>query len=206
MFDPALSPGRAAADRGRGDYTRMNVSPLDLRQQRFSTGLRGFDKVEVTSFLVAVADDYEQALRETDKLRQDVSRMELMLSEHRDAEKNLKTTLLAAQKLADDIKATAEEEGRRIIRDAESRATLLLERAQARLEDIQREIDGLKLKRRDAETSVESTIQALRNTLEFIREQDARERDDKILLHRPRLADQMAETAGASEHEARRVI
>lgn len=43
----------------------MNVSPLDLRQQRF----RGFDKVEVTSLLAAAADDYEQALREADQLR-----------------------------------------------------------------------------------------------------------------------------------------
>src|SRR5437868_10222408 len=48
----------------------MNVSPLDLRQQRFRSGFRGFDKVEVTAFLAAVADDYEQALRETDRLRQ----------------------------------------------------------------------------------------------------------------------------------------
>src|SRR5436305_1571349 len=189
-----------------GENTRMNVSPLDLRQQRFGSALRGFDKVEVTAFLVAVADDYEQALRETDRLRQDVSRMETMLVEHRDAEKNLKTTLLAAQRLADDIKATAEEEARRIIRDAESRSGLLLERAQARLEDIQREIDGLKLKRKDAETSVEATIQALRNTLDFVREQDARERDDKILLHRPRMADMVSESTGAPEHENRKIV
>ena len=47
----------------------MNVSPLDLRQQRFRKAFRGFDPVEVTAFLVAVADDYEQALRETDRLR-----------------------------------------------------------------------------------------------------------------------------------------
>jgi len=63
---------------------------------------------------------------------------------------------------------------------------LLLDRAQARLEDVQREIDGMKLKRKDVEITVESTIQTLRNTLDFVREQEARERDDKILLHRPR--------------------
>ena len=162
----------------------MNVSPLDLRQQRFRTALRGFDKVEVTSFLTAVADDYEQALRETDRLRQDVVRLEAMLNEHRESEKNLKTTLMAAQKLADDIKATAEEEGRRIVRDAEQRSTLLLEKTQGRLEDVQREIDGLKLKRKDAETAVEATIQTLRNTLDFVREQDAREREEKFTLRK----------------------
>jgi len=61
----------------------MNVSPLDLRQQRFRSGFRGFDKVEVTAFLAAVADDYEQALRETDRLRQDVTRLEALIGEHR---------------------------------------------------------------------------------------------------------------------------
>ena len=167
----------------------MNVSPLDLRQQRFRRTVRGFDPVEVTSLLNAVADDYEQALRDTDRLRQEVTRMEALLSEHREDEKGLKATLLAAQRLADDIKTNAEEEGRRIIREAQGRSDLLLEKSQARLEDIQREIDGLKLKRKDVETSIESTIQTLKNTLEYVRSQDARERDDRVLLHRPRQAD-----------------
>jgi cell division initiation protein len=162
----------------------MNVSPLDLRQQRFRSAFRGFDKVEVSSFLTAVADDYEHALRETDRLRQDVVRMEAMLAEHRDAEKNLRTTLLAAQRLADDIKANAEDEARRLVRDAEERSTMLLAKAQSRIEDIEREIDGLKLKRRDVETTIESTIQALRNTLEFVREQDTRDRDEKTMLRK----------------------
>ena len=164
----------------------MNVSPLDLRQQRFRTVFRGFDKVEVTAFLMAVADDYEQALRETDQLRQDLVRMEGLLSGHREHEKTLQATLITAQKLAEEIKTSADTEARRIVREAQSRSDLLLERTQSRLEDVQREIDGLRLKRRDVETSIESTIQTLRNTLEYVREQEAREREERILLHRPR--------------------
>src|ERR671934_2007199 len=138
MFDPALSASHPAADTSgavSGERARMNVSPLDLRHQRFRAAFRGFDKVEVTSFLAAVADDYEQALRETDRLRQDLTRMEAVLNEHREAERNLRNTLLTAQKLADDIKANAEEEARRIIRDAEARSDFLLQKTQARLED-----------------------------------------------------------------------
>jgi cell division initiation protein len=182
----------------------MNVSPLDLRQQRFRTSFRGFDKVEVTSLLSAAADDYEHALKEADKLRQDVARLEGMLTEQREQEKGLKATLLTAQKLSEDIKATAEEEARRIVRDAHSRSDLLLEKTQARLEDIQREIDGLRLKRRDVETSIESTIQTLHNTLEYVREQEAREREDKILLHRPRYAPESVDGRIAELQEARK--
>jgi cell division initiation protein len=139
-------------------------------------------------------------LRETDRLRQDLMRMEAVLNEHREHEKNLQATMMTAQKLSDDIKATADAEGKRIVngaeadakrilREAESRSDMLLEKTQARLEDIQREIDGLKLKRKDVETTIEASIMALRTTLEFVREQESRERDDRILLHRPRHVD-----------------
>ena len=164
----------------------MNISPLDLRQQRFHKTFMGFDKVEVSSLLTAVADDYEQALRETDRLRQEVTRMEAALNEHRESEKSLRNTLMTAQKLADEIKDHAEQEAKRVIREAETRADLLLQKSALRLEDVQREIDGLKLKRREVETSIEATIQTLRNTLDYVRERDERDAEEKILLHRPR--------------------
>ncbi|MGC4085668.1 MAG: hypothetical protein QM736_26965, partial [Vicinamibacterales bacterium] len=76
-----------------------------------------------------------------------------------------------------------------LVREAESRSVVLLEKSQARIEDIQRDIDGMKLKRRDVETSLEASIQALRNTLDFVREQDGRDRDEKLLHNRPRVAE-----------------
>jgi cell division initiation protein len=180
----------------------MNVSPLDLRQQRFHSRFRGFDKIEVTSFLAAVAEDYEQALRETDRLRQELARMEAVINEHREHEQNLRATMTTAQKLSDDIKSAAEKEAERIVREADGRSQLLLDKAEARVEDIQREIDGLKLKRRDVETSIEATIQTLRNSLDYVREQETRERDEKILFHRPRHAEQAPDAHAGHEATA----
>jgi cell division initiation protein len=164
----------------------MKVTPLDLRQQKFRTVVRGFDRAEVEAFLSETADDYEQALRDADRLRDELTRAQASLEEHRESERNLRNTLLTAQRLADEIRANAENEAKRIVREAESRADLLQQKMQSRHEDIQREIDGLRLKRRDVESSLEATIAALRNALEFVREQDQKERDDKVLLHRPR--------------------
>jgi cell division initiation protein len=166
----------------------MKVSPLDLRQVRFRTAFRGFDKAEVLALIAAVTDDYENALKDVDKLRQDVSKMEALLNQHREHERDLRDTLVTAQRVSDDIRANAEAQARNIIREAEGRSDLLLGKTQSRLEDVQREIDGMKMKRREAETTLESTIASLRNTLEFVREQEQREREEKILLHRPRPA------------------
>jgi cell division initiation protein len=178
----------------------MKVSPLDLRQLRFRTAFRGFERAEVLALMAEVADDYEHALREVDQLRQEVSQMEALVAQHREHEHDLRNTLVTAHKLSDDLRANAETQARQIIRDAEARSELLLQKTQARLEDVQREIDGMKLKRREVETSLESTIGSLRNTLEFVREQEQRERDDRILFHRPRQAEQQPVGIQAAEN------
>jgi cell division initiation protein len=168
----------------------MKVSPLDLRQLRFRSTFRGFDRAEVAALMAEVADDYEHALRDVDNLRQDVSKMEALLNQHREHERDLRNTMVTAQKLSDDIRANAEAQAKQIIREAEGRSDLLLHKTQARLEDVQREIDEMKLKRREVENSLEASVATLRSTLEFVREQEQRERDEKILFHRPRQADQ----------------
>jgi cell division initiation protein len=164
----------------------MKVTPLDLRQQRFKTVMRGYDRGEVQAFLLEAADDYENALRENDRLRQDVAKLDAVLGEHRGQERNLRNTLLTAQKLADDTKEGAHKEASLILREAEGQRDLILQKAQGRLEDVQREIEALRLKRREVENEIEGLVRTLNSTLEFIREQDARSRDERILLHRPR--------------------
>lgn len=166
----------------------MSVTPLDMRQAKFGTAIRGFDKIEVATFLQEAADGFEQALRENERLRQEIVRLEASLTHFRDLEGSLKSTLINAQKVADDMRENAVQEAARLVREAEGRADLTLQKAQSQAEDIEREIDGLRIKRREAETNLESTISALNNTLDFIREQDRREREDRILFHRPKIA------------------
>ncbi len=189
MFDrPAPQGSTAAAGAGTTPPERvMRIAPLDLRQQRFKPALRGFDRTEVVAFLTEAADDYEHALREIDRLRQDLARMEALLAEHREREANLRNTLLTAQRLSDEMKEAAQNEAKMIVREAQGRADLLLQKAQGRLDEIDRDITELRLRRRGVEGSLEASIQALYHALEFIREQD--EPDEKLLLHRPRQAE-----------------
>jgi vacuolar-type H+-ATPase subunit E/Vma4 len=92
---------------------------------------------------------------------------------------------MSAQKVSDDMKENANRESERILREAEGQAELMMRRAQAQLEDVQREIDGLRLKRRETEVALESIIAALHNTLDFVREQGQREH--RVIQHRPML-------------------
>ena len=179
----------------------MRISPMDMRQQRFKAAMRGYDRTDVVAFLTEAADDYEHAMREIDRLRGDLMRMEALLAEHRQRESNLRDTLLTAQRLSDELKEAAQTEAKLIVREAQGRADLLLQKTQVRLEEMDHDINEMKLRRRDAEGAVEGTIQALYRALEFIRDQDLTRSDEKVLLHRPRQADQ----AGAPRAQDARV-
>ena len=119
----------------------MRISPMDMRQQRFKAAFRGYDRTDVVAFLTEAADDYEHAMREIDRLRSDLMRMEALLGEHRQREANLRDTLLTAQRLSDEVKDQAQNEAKLIIREAQGRADLLLQKlgiARNRIADIQR--------------------------------------------------------------------
>ena len=172
----------------RDDTDRSSrVTPIDMRQARFATSMRGFDKPEVTSFLESAASDYELALRENERLRQQIATLEASLTQHRELENSLKNTLLSAQKVADDMRETAQHEAARIIREAEGKVELMMQKAQARVEDVVRDIDGLKLKRREVQTNMEACVSALQSTLGFIKDQEQRERDNRVVQHHPRV-------------------
>ena len=122
MFDrqsgqPQTPSSTSAAQTGSMPAERvMRIAPLDLRQQRFRTALRGFDRTEVVAFLTEAADDYEHALREIDRLRQDLLRMEALLTEHRERESQ------PAQHAADRAAARRRGEGRGAERRQDDRA------------------------------------------------------------------------------------
>ena len=77
------------------------------------------------------------------------------------------------------------QEAARIVKEAEGRVELMMQKAQARVEEAGREIDALKLKRREVQTSIEACVSTLQNSLDFVREQDQRERDHRLVPHRP---------------------
>jgi cell division initiation protein len=170
----------------------MRITPMDMRQQRFKAAMRGYDRTDVVAFLTEAADDYEHAMREIDRLRGDLMRMEALLAEHRQRENNLRDTLLTAQRLSDELKDVAQTESKLIIREAQGRADLLLQKTQVRLEEMDHDINEMRLRRRDAEGAVEATIQALYRALEFMRDQELTRSEEKVLLHRPRQTEQPA--------------
>jgi cell division initiation protein len=149
----------------------VTVTPLDLATSQFKTSVRGFDRREVTEFLAGLADDYEKALREADRLRDDLGRALAVVQEHKEQERSLQATLMTAQKLADEIRHTAEQESERIIAEGQMRAAAVLAGTAPRADAIDGEIAALRARRNQAASDLDATIATLRATLQAVRMQ-----------------------------------
>jgi cell division initiation protein len=181
----------------------MKGTVLELRQRQFQTVMRGYDRAEVNTFLAEVADDFDKLaaentrlLQETERLRQEATKFEAVLNEHRGQEKNLTNALLNAQKLADDIKdraqqdaartlADAQQEVTRVMADAETRANALVQNSHGQLEQTQRDIQQLQTKRQQIEGVLEDLVTTLQKTLETARHQESPNGDRKLPAHAP---------------------
>ena len=127
----------------------MNLTPLDIKQKQFRLKFRGFDIREVDGFLEEVTSSYEDVLRENESLKEDKASLEAQLTSYRDSEKALRDTLLAAQKMGEELKSSSERDATLKVKEAELEAEKIIRDAKNQLAKLDEEIVEMKrLKKR----------------------------------------------------------
>ena len=139
----------------------MRISPLDIRQQQFTVRLfRGFDTQEVDAFLDDVAEDYESVLKENALLKEQLATFEERSRGLAEREKALQDTLIATQRLGDEMKAAARREAELYTREAELRGEKLLEEVRSEEAKLRGEVQGLRRTRRQLIEDLRSTLES----------------------------------------------
>jgi len=136
----------------------MRITPLDIRKQEFKKSMRGFDPDEVYAFLNTVAEEYEAALSDNKGLREHIVNLKERLSEFKNMEKNLRNTLLTAEKLTADTKKNARNEAELILREAEVEAEKLSENIRAHTRQLRGEVLELKKQKDNYLTRLKTLI------------------------------------------------
>ncbi len=111
----------------------MKLTPLDIRKQEFKKVMRGYDTVEVDTFLEMLVGEFESVLKEQKELRERIVELETQLKDYRQIEKTLQQTLLQAQEATGKTYETARREAEVILREAEGKAAGILEQANSDL-------------------------------------------------------------------------
>jgi cell division initiation protein len=148
----------------------MNITPLDIQQQKFKTRIRGFDVREVDAFLEQVANVFESQQRTHKDMQEEVRRLELEIQGYRKREETFKRALLNSQKVLDQMKDNARKSAELIIAEAEVKAEKILNNAHNRLAQLHEDISELKRQRTQIEVQIGSIVEAHSKLLELSKE------------------------------------
>jgi cell division initiation protein len=147
----------------------MRLTPLDVQQRRFETAFRGYAPKEVEAFLVQVSADLEEAVKELLDLREELHRKNTRIEEQTERERGLHDALLAAQKVADELKTQAHKQAELIVAEAELRAEKILQDAQNRQAQLVGELVELRRQRLSLETELDGILDGHRKLLDALR-------------------------------------
>ena len=95
------------------------LTPAQIRSHKFISSIRGSYKAEeVDAFFEEVASSYEQAFRENAELIKKISLLAQKVEEYRADEDTIKSTLLTAQRVADEMIKDAQEKSEQMLQSA----------------------------------------------------------------------------------------
>ena len=130
------------------------ITPLDIENKKFSKQMvNGYNVNEVDDFLDELTLSYEKLYKENAELKASAEELHNDVGQYKNIETTLQSTLVMAQKTADEIQAVAKKEAEQIIKEAEAKAkqsidelNLQITMKQKELEDIKRQFDVYKAK------------------------------------------------------------
>lgn len=125
----------------------MKLTPLDIKKQEFKKVMRGYDPVEVDTFMDMMANEFEDVLKHQKELRDKALELETQLKDYKQIEKTLQQTLLQAQETTSKTYESARREADLITREAELRAAKLLDQATTDLARLTNDLEQLRSKR-----------------------------------------------------------
>jgi cell division initiation protein len=152
------------------------LTPLEIQKHEFSRKWKGIDPVEVESYLALVAEEMEEIARANADLETRVRHLHEENAEHRERERILKETLMAAQRASEDIRSTAQKQAEMVVRDAQQTGERLTHGALARAAEIEKAIHELKLQRANFRLQLQKMVELFQTVLDFDREEDEKER------------------------------
>jgi len=99
----------------------MAITPVEIRHIQLRKGIRGYRRPAVERLLADIAEDFEEVWRQRADLSDKVEQLESDLQRHRELEGLLRTTLVSAERSAQELKDQARREADNIVSEATAR-------------------------------------------------------------------------------------
>lgn len=138
----------------------MKLTPIDITHKSFNKKMFGLDEVEVSDFLQQVASTLESLIHERNSLKEQIRDRDLQVSDYKERDGVLKSTIATASQMAERMRQDGEREAKLIIADAQQKAEIILRDSRDSLKCMYQEIAELKRTRMQFEANLKAIAQA----------------------------------------------
>ncbi|MEI7810859.1 MAG: DivIVA domain-containing protein [Ignavibacteria bacterium] len=145
----------------------MKFSPLNIKAQQFTKSIRGYNIDEIHAFLEKLADEFESSNSENDSLKKELDKAKDKLNEYRTIEKKLQDTLQNANESSSKMVVSARKQTSLMIKEAEMKATQIVENAREDANRIRNAVVTLKEERNVIIARIKAMISAQSGLLEM---------------------------------------
>ena len=128
----------------------MALTPVEIRHVKLKRGLFGYRRSHVDRLLEDVYDSFEEVWRERADLADALENADAELVRYRELEEILRTTLVSAERSAQEVREQAHREAGLIINEAHAEARSITHRALAERERIEAETHRVRAMLRSA--------------------------------------------------------
>ncbi|MBM4167607.1 MAG: DivIVA domain-containing protein [Ignavibacteria bacterium] len=156
----------------------MKITPLEIKRQQFKKVMRGYDPVEVDTFLDMLSNELEDILVRNKGLSDKIIELEVQLKDYKNMEKTLQQTLMQAQEASGKSIENSRKEAELIVQEAQLKASQIVEKARLDFARAKEEISNLRARK---ESMLSRLKVLLSSEIELIR---ALEIDDEEFVSR----------------------
>ncbi len=138
----------------------MRITPLDIIQKQFTPSKKGVDAEEVSEFLDQVRETLEELLRENQDHKVALAERDREIGRLREAEAEIKETLLMARRISGDLQGTARREADLVMGEARLEAQQIINQTHDEHRHLLKEVMRLKSLRHQLTSQVRAVVDA----------------------------------------------
>ncbi len=118
----------------------MKITPIEVKHQKFKKVMRGYDTIEVDTFLEMLSNELEEYVRMNREHKDRIIELETHLADYKNIEKTLQQTLMQAQETSGKSIENSKREAELIVKEAEVKASQIVEKARLDFAKVKEEI------------------------------------------------------------------
>ncbi|MEX0608803.1 MAG: DivIVA domain-containing protein [Balneolaceae bacterium] len=144
----------------------MKLTPLEIKQQTFEKGLRGYDVSDVQAFLTLMSNEFEHLINKNRELEQEIDKLTERVKHYERVEDALHETLQTAKESMEQKIGGAKKEAKNTIEKAEMEADAIIKEANHQRQQVRQSILRLLDRREEIINGVTSYLENAHKSVE----------------------------------------